>query len=192
MAQAYGIKSLRIDQTNDVEMALKEVLNYDGPVLLDVIIPQDENVFPMVPEGASINEMLELKKKKREKENRGGCMRHILSVTVNNQPAVLARISGLFSRRNFNILSLNVGETELPEYSRMTIVVEGNTDTLEQVKKQLYKLIDVIKITELNQSNMIERDMAIIKVNCGKIKEAKLFRWSTFLGVRLSIFPLTQ
>lgn len=71
LAQAYGIKSLRIDQTNDVEMALKEVLNYDGPVLLDVIIPQDENVFPMVPEGASINEMLELKKKKREKEKQG-------------------------------------------------------------------------------------------------------------------------
>jgi acetolactate synthase-1/2/3 large subunit len=71
LAQAYGIKSLRIDQTNDVEMALKEALNYDGPVLLDVIIPQDENVFPMVPEGASINEMLELKKKKREKEKQG-------------------------------------------------------------------------------------------------------------------------
>jgi len=71
LGQAYGIKSLRIEQTNDVEMALKEVLNYDGPVLLDVIIPQDENVFPMVPEGASINEMLELKKKKREKEKQG-------------------------------------------------------------------------------------------------------------------------
>jgi acetolactate synthase-1/3 small subunit len=101
-------------------------------------------------------------------------MRHILSVTVNNQPAVLARISGLFSRRNFNILSLNVGETEFPEYSRMTIVVEGNTDTLEQVKKQLYKLIDVIKITELNQSNMIERDMTIIKVNCGKNQRSQV------------------
>jgi len=103
-------------------------------------------------------------------------MRHILSVTVNNQPAVLARISGLFSRRNFNILSLNVGETELPEYSRMTIVVEANTDTLEQVKKQLYKLIDVIKITELNQSNMIERDMAIIKVNCGKNQRSQVIQ----------------
>jgi len=71
LGQAYGIKSLRIEQTNDVEMALKEALNYDGPVLLDVIIPQNENVFPMVPEGASINEMLELKKEKREKEKQG-------------------------------------------------------------------------------------------------------------------------
>jgi len=71
LGQAYGIKSLRVDQTNDVEMVLKEALNYDGPVLLDVIIPQEENVFPMVPEGASINEMLELKKKKREKEKQG-------------------------------------------------------------------------------------------------------------------------
>ncbi|HBT50900.1 MAG TPA: acetolactate synthase large subunit [Petrotoga sp.] len=71
LGEAYGIKSLRIDQTNDVEMALKEVLNYNGPVLLDVIIPQDENVFPMVPEGASIREMMELKKTKREKEKQG-------------------------------------------------------------------------------------------------------------------------
>ncbi|PNR92768.1 acetolactate synthase small subunit [Petrotoga sp. 9PWA.NaAc.5.4] len=103
-------------------------------------------------------------------------MRHILSVTVSNQPAVLARISGLFSRRNFNILSLNVGETDKPEFSRMTIVVEGNDDTIEQVKKQLYKLIDVIKITDLNQTNMVERDMALIKVNCNKNQRSQVIQ----------------
>jgi acetolactate synthase-1/3 small subunit len=103
-------------------------------------------------------------------------MRHILSVTVSNQPAVLARISGLFSRRNFNILSLNVGETDKPEFSTMTIVVEGNDDTIEQVKKQLYKLIDVIKITDLNQTNMVERDMALIKVNCNKNQRSQVIQ----------------
>src|SRR5690606_12762936 len=119
-------------------------------------------------------------------------MKHILSVTVSNQPAVLARISGLFSRRNFNILSLNVGETEKPEFSRMTIVVEGDDRTLEQVKKQLYKLIDVIKVTELNQSNMVERDMALIKVNCNKNMRTQLIQVvNVFRGKIVDLSPET-
>jgi len=119
-------------------------------------------------------------------------MKHILSVTVSNQPAVLARISGLFSRRNFNILSLNVGETEKPEFSRMTIVVEGDDRTLEQVKTQLYKLIDVIKVTELNQSNMVERDMALIKVNCNKNMRTQLIQVvNVFRGKIVDLSPET-
>ncbi|MGM9572055.1 MAG: acetolactate synthase small subunit, partial [bacterium] len=74
-------------------------------------------------------------------------MKHILIVLVENQPGVLARIAGLFSRRGFNIGSLTVGETENPNLSRMTIVVEGDQAVLEQVTKQLHKLINVIKIT---------------------------------------------
>lgn len=91
--------------------------------------------------------------------------RHILSVTVTNHPGVLSRVSGLFTRRNFNIDSLNVGETEDPEYSRMTIVVRGDDRVLEQVKKQLHKLIDVTKITELDQTNIVDRDLALIRVH---------------------------
>lgn len=119
-------------------------------------------------------------------------MKHILSVTVSNQPAVLARISGLFSRRNFNILSLNVGETEKPEFSRMTIVVEGDDHTLERVKKQLYKLIDVIKVTEFNQANMVERDMALIKVNCNKHMRTQLIQVvNVFRGKIVDLSPET-
>ncbi|MFW6034712.1 MAG: acetolactate synthase small subunit [Halothermotrichaceae bacterium] len=103
-------------------------------------------------------------------------MRHILSVTVTNQPGVLNRITGLFSRRNYNIDSLNVGETEDPDYSRMTIVVKGNERTLEQVKKQLHKLIDVIKITELDQSNIVDRDLALIRVNSDREHRSEIIQ----------------
>jgi len=103
-------------------------------------------------------------------------MKHILSVTVTNHPGVLNRITGLFSRRNFNIDSLNVGETEDPRYSRMTIVVNGDDRTLEQVKKQLHKQIDVIKITDLDQSNMVDRDLALIRVNCTRKQRTEIIQ----------------
>ncbi|MFW5972143.1 MAG: acetolactate synthase small subunit [Bacillota bacterium] len=92
--------------------------------------------------------------------------KHVLSVTVANHPGVLSRITGLFSRRNFNINSLNVGETENPEYSRMTIELNADDRTLDQVKKQLDKLVEVIKITELDRSNIVDRDLALIRVKC--------------------------
>ncbi|MFW5999618.1 MAG: acetolactate synthase small subunit [Halanaerobiaceae bacterium] len=94
--------------------------------------------------------------------------RHILSVSVLNKPGVLTRVAGLFSRRNFNIDSLNVGETEDPEISRMTIAVYGNDKTLEQVKKQLHKLVDVVKIRELTQNAIVDRDLALIRIKCSR------------------------
>jgi len=90
--------------------------------------------------------------------------RHVLSVLVENQSGVLSRISGLFSRRGYNIDSLTVGETEDRKTSRMTIVVRGDDYILEQIKKQLNKLIDVIKIIELKQSLAVFRELALIKV----------------------------
>ncbi|MGI6122789.1 MAG: acetolactate synthase small subunit [Acetivibrionales bacterium] len=91
--------------------------------------------------------------------------RHVLSVLVENQSGVLSRVSGLFSRRGYNIDSLSVGETEDPKVSRMTIVVRGDDYILEQIKKQLNKLIDVIKIVELNTQQSVFRELAMIKVN---------------------------
>ncbi len=90
--------------------------------------------------------------------------RHVLSVLVENQSGVLSRVSGLFSRRGYNIDSLSVGETEDPKVSRMTIVVRGDDYILEQIKKQLNKLIDVIKIIELKNDQSIFRELAMIKV----------------------------
>ncbi len=89
---------------------------------------------------------------------------HTLSVLVENKPGVLARIAGLFSRRGFNIDSLAVGPTEHPELSRMTIVVNVEDSPLEQVTKQLNKLIEVLKIVELEPRESIDRQLLLVKV----------------------------
>ncbi|MDR2399459.1 MAG: acetolactate synthase small subunit [Endomicrobium sp.] len=91
-------------------------------------------------------------------------MRHTLSVLVENNSGVLARISALFAARGFNIASLSVNETEEPAISRITIVVKGNESILEQVTKQLNKLVDVIKVTDFKDIGYIERELALIKI----------------------------
>ena len=89
---------------------------------------------------------------------------HTLSVLVENTPGVLARVSSLFMRRGFNIDSLAVGPTEIPEISRMTIVVDVAESSLEQVTKQLNKLINVLKIVELDSNSAVERELMLVKV----------------------------
>jgi acetolactate synthase-1/3 small subunit len=89
---------------------------------------------------------------------------HTLSVLVEDKPGVLARVSGLFSRRGFNIISLAVGQTEAPGISRMTIVVSVEDFPLEQVTKQLNKLINVIKIVELETTASVQRELMLVKV----------------------------
>ena len=91
-------------------------------------------------------------------------MKHTISVLVENKFGVLARISGLFSARGFNISSLAVGETEDPTVSRMTIVVQGDDRTLDQIKKQLNKLIDVIKVVDYKEGAFLDRELILIKV----------------------------
>ncbi|MGI8307921.1 MULTISPECIES: acetolactate synthase small subunit [Saccharopolyspora] len=90
--------------------------------------------------------------------------RHTLSVLVENVPGVLARVAGLFSRRSFNIDSLAVGPTEHPDISRMTIVVAVSDQPLEQVTKQLNKLVNVIKIVELETDAAVQRELLLVKV----------------------------
>src|SRR3989304_7874389 len=92
-------------------------------------------------------------------------MRHTISILVENKFGVLARVSGLFSSRGFNIESLSVGETTESSVSRMTIVTSGDDQIIEQVIKQLRRLIDVIKVTDLSEENYVEREMVLIKVN---------------------------
>jgi acetolactate synthase-1/3 small subunit len=89
---------------------------------------------------------------------------HILSVLVENKFGVLSRISGLFSRRGYNIYSLAVSPTEDPRYSRMTVVVDGDSAPIEQVTKQLNKLIPVIKISELEPADAVERELMLVTV----------------------------
>jgi len=92
-------------------------------------------------------------------------MKRILSVLVENHFGVLARVSGLFSARGFNIDSLTVGETEDPTVSRMTIVTHGDDPVLEQIMKQLNKLVDVIKVVDLTDEDTIDRELVLAKIN---------------------------
>lgn len=93
-------------------------------------------------------------------------MRHTISVIVENKFGVLARVSGLFSSRSYNIDSLTVGETIDPSVSRMTIVVRGDDRVLDQVIKQLDKLVDVIEVTDLPAGSYVGRELALLKVAC--------------------------
>lgn len=109
-------------------------------------------------------------------------MQRVLSVLVENESGVLTRIAGLFSRRGFNIESLTVGPTENPAYARMTITVNANNFAIEQITKQLHKLINVIKITDLTETSFVDRELALIKVSSNTstrseiIQIADLFR----------------
>jgi acetolactate synthase-1/3 small subunit len=108
--------------------------------------------------------------------------RHTLSVLVENKPGVLARVSGLFSRRGFNIESLAVGPTERPEISRITIVVGVEGAALEQVTKQLNKLVNVLKIVELEDNHAVQRELLLVKVRAdeqtrrGVVETVDLFK----------------
>lgn len=103
-------------------------------------------------------------------------MKHTVAVLVENKPGVLARVAGLFSRRGFNIESLAVGVTENADTSRMTIVVSGDDNVLEQVMKQLNKLIDVIRVTDIPQEDSVNRELALIKVGVDSDTRAEVMQ----------------
>ncbi|MEE8443346.1 MAG: acetolactate synthase small subunit [Dehalococcoidia bacterium] len=91
-------------------------------------------------------------------------VKHTIVALVEDKPGVLNRVASMFRRRGFNISSLAVGHSELPDFSRMSFVVEGDDSTVEQVTKQLYKLIDVVRVSEFSEEDIVSREMALIKV----------------------------
>ena len=95
----------------------------------------------------------------------------VISILVENKPGVLHTIANLFRRRNFNIESITVGPTQEPETSRMTITINGDEKTIDQVVKQVAKQIDVLKVSELSQGNFVMRELALVKVNVPSSKE---------------------
>ncbi len=99
-------------------------------------------------------------------------MQHVISVTVENKPGVLARISSMFARRGFNIHSLTVGPTEDPKRSRMTVVVDG--PEMEQIIKQLYKLVHTLKVTEHVHGEAVEREIMLVRVNADPQKRGEI------------------
>jgi acetolactate synthase-1/3 small subunit len=112
-------------------------------------------------------------------------MRHTISVLVENQPGVLARCAGLFARRGFNIESLAVGTTEDPTISRMTIVVEGPEWVLEQIQKQLYKLMEVIKVLDHTGDAVVSRELTLIKVKARPESRAEIMQVAGIFRVNI-------
>ncbi|MFH1092876.1 MAG: acetolactate synthase small subunit [Candidatus Omnitrophota bacterium] len=119
-------------------------------------------------------------------------MKHTIYALVENKPGVLARISGLFSARGFNIESLAVGETHDPTMSRMTMIVDAQDEKiLEQIKKQLNKLIDVVTVGDLTKKKFIERELVLIKVNTANISRQKITAMLNKFSVRILSYDKT-
>ena len=112
-------------------------------------------------------------------------MRHIISILVENEAGALCRVAGLFSARAFNISSLTVAPTEDPSVSRMTVVSEGSEQIIEQITKQLNKLVDVIKLIDLNESPHIERELMLIKVRATGEQREEVKRTSDIFRGRI-------
>ena len=125
-------------------------------------------------------------------------MQHTISVLVVNRFGVLSRISGLFSGRGFNIESLNVAETNDPNISRMTIVTLGDEKNIEQITKQLNKLVDVIKVVDLTEENFVDRELILIKMNAeARVREeilriVEIFRAKVPKGIAAGWQPLIE
>jgi acetolactate synthase-1/3 small subunit len=111
--------------------------------------------------------------------------KHTLSVLVENRPGVLTRVAGLFARRGFNIHSLAVGPTEHPEVSRMTVVVDVEERPLEQVTKQLNKLVSVIKIVELEPQASVQRELLLVKVRADQQSRSAVFQTAQMFKARV-------
>jgi acetolactate synthase-1/3 small subunit len=103
-------------------------------------------------------------------------MRHVLTALVQNQPGVLAHISGMLASRGFNIDSLAVGETEQHDMSRMTFVINAADNVVDQVRKQLDKIVTVVRVDDISAENFVERDLMLIKVSCDGPKRAEVFQ----------------
>ncbi|MBL8866548.1 MAG: acetolactate synthase small subunit [Gemmataceae bacterium] len=103
-------------------------------------------------------------------------MRHVLTALVQNQPGVLAHISGMLASRGFNIDSLAVGETEQHDMSRMTFVINAADNVVDQVRKQLDKIVTVVRVDDISAENFVERDLMLIKVACDGPKRAEVFQ----------------
>ena len=112
-------------------------------------------------------------------------MRHIISILVENEAGALSRIAGLFSARGYNIESLTVAPTEDASMSRMTIVTSGSEDVVEQITKQLNKLIDVVKVVDLSEAEHIERELMLIKVRAGQKEREDMKRMADIFRGRV-------
>ena len=155
-----------MEKEEEIDDAIKLALETnDRPVVIDFVVSADAMVWPMVPQGVSNSYVQYAREHARHSMRRSDPMStHVLSLLVEDTPGLLTRVAGLFARRGFNINSLAVGVTEIPGLSRITVVVDVDDLPLEQVTKQLNKLINVLKIVELEQDQSVRREHMLVKV----------------------------
>ena len=179
LANAYGMKALSVDNNEDVRPAIREANSHDGPFLIDFKIKKEENVFPMIPSGQSVNELLE--EPLMVATNTG--TRTVIAL-VENKAGVLARICGLFRRQGFNIASLAVGRSEIKGLSRMTFVVEGPEEVVRLVAAKLDRLIEVVEVEDISDLDHVYREMVLIKVSADNEKRGEILQLSNIFNVK--------
>jgi len=113
-------------------------------------------------------------------------MKHTISILVENRAGVLSRVSGLFSRRGFNIDSLAVGETDDPTISRITIVADGDEHTAQQLEKQVNKLVDTLKVRTLSPDELLARELQLIKINADPSKRNEILAICGIMGAKIA------
>lgn len=161
LAEAYGHVGIQISHPQELESKLSEALEQvrnNRLVFVDVTVDGSEHVYPMQIRGGGMDEMW------LSKTERNLIMRRILSVLLENESGALSRVIGLFSQRGYNIESLTVAPTDDPTLSRMTIQTVGDEKVLEQIEKQLHKLVDVLRVSELGQGAHVEREIMLVKI----------------------------
>ena len=188
-AEAMGCTGIRVEAPEEVEPAIEKANSInDRPVVVEFRVDTAEKVFPMVPAGQSNDDIV----LPGEQQDRTGCAamsdqinHHILSVLVQNRPGVLARVASMFARRGFNIFSLAVAPAENEGMSRLTIVVDVESAPLEQITKQLFKLVEVIKISELDPRHSVERELLLATVRAASEQRGQILELATIFEAKI-------
>ena len=177
LAEAMGCVGLRCSDKESVDATIEKAMAVtDTPVVVDFVVHRDAMVWPMVAAGTS-NDDIQIARDMApdwDSEELSMMTKHTLSILVENKHGVLARVAALISRRGFNIDSLAVGPTEHPEVSRMTIAVSVDEQPLEQITKQLNKLVNVIKIVELEPTATVQRELLLVKVKADTLTRGQV------------------
>ena len=169
-AEAMGCVGIRVESPEEVDAAIQKANEIDDrPVVVEFRTDSREKVFPMVPAGKANSDVLVDPSQGEGRRAMNGVpgtdvQHHILVVLVENKAGVLARVAGLFARRGYNIHSLAVAPTDDERFSRITVVVDVESSPLEQITKQLFKLVNVVKITELDPREAVEQELMLVTV----------------------------
>src|SRR5581483_9230887 len=187
LAEAYGAAGFTVSSEEELEPALAEALSLGRTAVVDCRVDPREQCFPMIPAGAAALDLIEYSgDAAASAAGRGAEVRHTISALLENKPGALLRIVSMFARRGYNIDSLAVGTTERHDVSRVTLRVDCEQHPLEQIEKQMHKLVNVLRVAELVPGESIERELALIKVAAPPERRAELLALSDVFHARVA------